>query len=286
MKATYDHLAEMFKNLKQQVERRYGKRSCNLSLKTISHHDVGSTESSNNGSNRQSNNSGSGLTETKDTGRASFYSVGADSSSSSSSLLSVMPSKSRVLSSVIGITRKKSNAKRESSEHPRVFLNKNGVNGSSHASVRSESEDNRNNASVIVVNNNQAHCTYMNFSRSNSSRPTSGQFLITTSTPNHSRSPSMTSNRDSLHSCEGLLEPPPPVPPKHKDVENLSLASFDEDNVSRHSFNSQDNLDHHDITAPPRHYKRRPPPVPPGHIDGNKTPPTPPKKPPFKPPID
>ena len=285
----------MFKKVRSQVEEKYGVRTCDLELKRVS--------SSGDASQRQSNSSGStsgnynslnsndvaprrmnnssndtlSVVENPVVTRTSVnsqYSV--DSATSGTSILNVMP-KARVLSSVmVGITRRKSNVKRVEGgdDLPRIALNKSlNSQTSLHAPKQGSGQDfnwseETKTSSVVVVSNKSNNGNV-------SSRPSSGHFGLTTSTPNHSRSPSMTSNRDSVISYDGYSDHPvpPPVPPKHckpdASFENLSIASLEE-------------ID----GAPQRVFKRRPPPPPPSTTLEMKTPPTPPKKPPFKPPVD
>lgn len=291
----YDRLEEMFRKLRTQVEEKYGKRTCDLELRRIDSHQSAD-------GNRQSNSSGSTsgqfssinsveavpmrcnastndmLNVSDNTTRVSASSqFSVDSMATTNSLLSVMP-KSRVLSSVVGgITRRRSNARRtDSSEDSKLSVNRGFSTQSSHSSSRlcvqeSMVEESRT-SSVVVVSNRPALSVSSSALASNS-RPSSGHFVLTTSTPNHSRSPSMTSNRDSLVSSDGMNDPiPPPVPPKPNkpdiSFENLSIASLDEIDGGIYRLN-----------------KKRPPPPPPQTLEV-KTPPTPPRKPPFRPTIE
>ena len=189
--------------------------------------------------------------------RLTLQTQASTESSISSSNLSTGQTKSRVLS-VIGITRKRSNANSKDEKSLRTSFN------SQTSLIRESSPDTAMPPrSVNGKQDQQRLCV----NTAGSSRPSSGQFLLT-STPNHSRSPSITSNsnRDSMQSNDGSFtlatSEPPPVPPKSR---------FD---TSNEEYNVMPIQEHfmEAITTQTRKKKAPPPP-----------PPTSPKKPPVKP---
>ena len=147
-------------------------------------------------------------------------------------------------------------------------------------------------------------------STSGGSRPVSGQFLIfapntSTSTPTHSRPPSVASNRESVgggsflgvDDDEGGIggngnhnPQPPPVPPKlnrtSSDAESVSVSSLDDEKPDKDGTMSVAPVKHIIVSGK----KKAPPPPPPLTATGSATtattPQTPPKKAPLRPPVD
>ena len=167
--------------------------------------------------------------------------------------------KSRGVLSVIGITRKRSSANTKEDKSARTSFN------SQTSLIRESSPDTATPPRSVNGSGKDRLCV----SNVGTSRPSSGQFLPVTSTPNHSRSPSISSNRDSMQSSDGLLVPgssasmtgsdPPPVPPKSRHE-----VSSDELSVSI----TESGFDPICLTR-----KKKAPPPPP---------PTSPKKPPLR----
>jgi hypothetical protein len=280
----------MFQKMKATVEEKYGKRTCEFTVKKIS-------------VDNNTNNKRAGFSESDaktNTLKAPHLQMSLPNSpfdnelyrtsyNSQTSFDSTPLSKAKNLSlSVIGITRRKSNVNSSTrQEENRGSVCSNGLlaggHNRTHNTTLEVTSNEDNNTTVLVTDSSR-------LSVNNShSRPSSGHhFFLSTSTPNHSRSPSMASNRDSLVSTDGLLasmEPVPPVlPPKRIDVnvDCLSLSNFDSN--SNNSGSREDIVNYRSSS----HKKKAPPPPPPISINnnGDQTPPTPPKRPPFKPPID
>ncbi len=324
LRQLHNKMESMFGALRREVEEKYGRRPCDISVKKVSSGGGGSGHRKSSGGGgmevRRSNFSGSSdhsklvTASTGDLSRASL------ATQNSLEATAVTP-RSRMLSAIgIGITRKKSNAEAAVSSSNRSSLTRSqnsasailengfvGGHGLPQDSDSPASFVSYTGSSPSVVVTQTPICRLpitTTATRSNSSRPSSGQYMIGTPTTSigvsgvsgHSRSPSIaSSNKDSLLSGVGcssddnLLEeaaaaaqlPPPPVPPKNRssDPETLSLSSVDEKPVEREEIMPTKHI----ILAGKK--KGRPPP-PPVVAAATATPPTPPKKPPLKPPTD
>ena len=318
MKPLHDRLAAMFKTMEVEVEQKYGKGECDLDQDMFKRFSMVSKFSEQNSltpPNRDSCEDTNTLRRPSShhTSNVSLMNGSAndvDMRNKSSIYLNTSNQNQSVRASNytervgeymrIGmktVGRRKSNAKTKEVEKMNIRSMRN------HSSTLEEDSSNGGIGIKLIPPN----------SGSNSSRPSSGQFLA--STPNHSRSPSH-SNRGSMTSNDGSfyesqLPHPPPVPPKnlkgnlYGDEDSGSLVSVEENNIINRSQNNGINnhnasnslsqeyiVDLHNSSSQQpiiRHSKKKAPPPPPPLIefqDEIKTPPTPPKKPPIKLPID
>ena len=279
----HDRLETMFNTMRSQVEEKYGRRSCDIVVtrgstdrnprKGSANHQMMEVRGSRIQQQAQPNGGDHRL--------STFNQSGAEVRASMTSQTSIdSSSKPRMLSAFgIGISRKKSNASR--GEDP------------SRSSLTRSTHSN----SVILEN---GFDDLQSSASGNSPNPMTPPVYVTQTpscrllapaipSPSHSRSPSITSNRESLSD----IDPPPPVlPPKHhlhhhqrgmlnSDSENFSLSSFDAtDNGEAPNDRGEELVPAKQIFI---NVKKKPPPPPPPSLD-SATPPTPPKKPPFKPP--
>ena len=143
-------------------------------------------------------------------------------------------------------------------------------------------------ATTMIITDTIRH-TNTGTTRQNSSRPSSGShqqyFLNSTSTPNHSRSPSMTSNsnRDSMisnASNSSNVDTPPSLPPKRdysNGADTISMTNFG-DTSSNNSGSQEEIYTFRKLT------KKKGPPPPPPIINETEVTPTPPRKPALRPP--
>ena len=317
----HDRLAGMFKTMKADVESKYGEGACDLDLKRFSMvSKISQASSETPPTNREScdsyENNSNTLRRPLHTSNVSLMNgtIGDESGmsqrSSNNQYLSVSDQQSTRVSQSgysdrvseymrIGIRNVggKKGERRGSKVKDRDVkkLNLKGVQGYNNG-ISEESSPAIGNKSLFVPG------------QVGGNRPSSGNFL--SSTPNHSRSPS-NSNRGSMTSNDGSfyeqqLSNPPPVPPKHMksnmyaEEDSNSLVSVEENNFINHCQNEMNNASkslsqeyivdiHTKSGSMVRHSKKKAPPPPPPLIelqDGAKTPPTPPKKPPIKLPID
>lgn len=296
LKPFHDRLETMFQTIKATVESKYGKRTCDIKVRRVSHMDLNSKKSHHLDRSRVNTVNSLDVSSDQTEFRLSYNSQTSVNSDSTPL------SKSRMFSSVMGgITRRRSNANSKEDNNKLFSNNHNNnhhrFNSSSSAGNLLDANNGSNNdlhpdsRSKTVIVTQEARLSSVG-----SSRPSSGQFQFlnnATSTPNHSRSPSINSNRDSVVSSEGLLmtmdtqvqQQPPPVPPKFRgdgSGDSLSLSNYGGESTNSEDVATKPPFVHH----PGK--KEAPPPPPPILINsgGNQTPPTPPKKPPFKPPID
>jgi dedicator of cytokinesis protein 1 len=154
-------------------------------------------------------------------------------------------------------------------------------------------------ATTMIITDTIRHTSTNNSSTGTTrqnSRPSSGShqqyFLNSTSTPNHSRSPSMTSNsnRDSMisnasNSSNVDCNTPPSLPPKrdlysssNNGADTFSLTNFGCDTSSNNSGSQEEIYTLRKLT------KKKGPPPPPPIIDETEVTPTPPRKPALRPP--
>lgn len=242
----------MFNKAKKEVEEKYGSRPSefNVELKIENKRSGGMFET-------EFNANLSLNTEYDSDNRTSF--------NSQNSLDATPLSKAKNYGlNMIGIHRRRSNASNLTrNDETRGSLN-------SHHKLNSTLEscpDESTLSTTIIVTDSRMSV--------HNSRPPSGHHFnyLTTSTPNHSRSPSMQSNRDSLISHDD--EEKPILPPRtvvrnnQENLETLSLSNLSNNSGSRE-----------DIVNQNRIKKKAPPPPPPIYVDnGSETPPTPPRKP-------
>ena len=208
--------------------------------------------------------------------------------------------------SAIGITRKKSNVGQDNGGSRSSILRSNqsvtsailengsgnnAVFGDNGSSLHDTMTPDLATSPAVVITQTTPSFSHPPLPAFPTSRPQSGQFLG--SSGDHSRSPSIASNRESVSSYDADHYPPPPpplppppVPPKNRnssDPENVSVSSFDiEERPTERNEEIVQQQIKHVIIAPVK--KKAPAPLPP--TQGNATPPTPPKKPAIKPPID
>lgn len=273
----HDQMETMFNKMKISVKEKYGERPHEFII-----------EFNNQSSKRRGN-----IFEHVDTNNAinarssveSNLSHSIDYDSFNDSLTTPLSQAKKISQSMFsGISRRKSNASSMvrndetrgsiNSHHQRSVLNTTLESCPDHES--SMINNNAGGLSTILVTENNSRLN----APTNNSRPnsTGHQIILTTSTPNHSRSPSMQSNRDSLISC--TEENPPQLPPKPSKssfdyADTLSLS-----NLSNHSGSREDII----------RRKKAPPPPPPiicsengsSGTGGDVTPPTPPRKPPLR----
>ena len=267
LKPLHAKLEEKFSEIKDNVEEKYGRRTCNIQVKRD--HRKSSFPSSSFGEGRRSGGPAYG---------------GVDLRNSYASQSSV-DTKTRMLSA-IGIARKKSTV--SGKDENRTSWNNRGsgqlqqqqstwsiAEQFNNGDSSEEPQDVGNNSPTLIVT--QIPMTRKPFSDSN--------LLRASPTHRHSRSPSINSNKESLGSDEledGSVLPPPPVPPKNShrqssDPENVSTSSADETPVSE----KKDEV-RHVIIASHSVKKKAPPPPPPVGLASSMSiepsPPTPPKK--------
>ena len=319
MAPLHDRMAAMFKNMKADVESKYGYGECDLDCKRFSMMSKGSELSSSStppvrdsvedygtlknpkiaahhASNGNLGNRNSGMNgSTND----------VDLRTKSNTYLNVREEhpKSRGYSDRVSdymrigmksVGRRKSNVRDKD-----VSIAKNKYNPS-HSSFEEHPSGSRTPNTLNLPS----------YGGNNTSRPSSGQFMSSTPSrsPSNSNRGSMTSNDGSFY--EQSLPQPPPVPPKHLkgsflgDDDSGSLVSVEENNfinncqnlsMSKNASNSLsqeyivDSNTSNNSGSTIKHSKKKAPPPPPPVIEYQneaKTPPTPPKKPPIKLPID
>jgi tetratricopeptide (TPR) repeat protein len=315
----HDRLEGMFKTMRTQVEAKYGKRWCDITVRKANTHGGVRKGSMNN------TNGGVGDVATMRRGGPQMHSLTAAESKmdltrasfvSQGSLHDQSASKTERVFSALGISRKRSGAQdlsrtsvgRLVGQISSTAISENGgatgsggSNGSSNTSSidlgsgggGSGGDANWSSPTVVITQTAKSGGGGLMMSSSfhgGSSRPTSGQFL-NSSTPLHSRSPSIASNRESIVSVEEntVVAAAPPVPPKSNrgssDAENTSMSSFDyeEKPTDREEYAA---TRHIIITA-----RKRAPPPPPPPIQAEsdeyaQSPPTPPRKPQFGTPFE
>ncbi len=336
LKQLHFKLETQFKQQKREVEEKYGKRQSEIIVKRGTN-TSGRRMNANNGS--MEVRRGNFISESRLSLAPSSSMVetgGTRTSFASHSSVDATP-RSRMLSAIgIGITRKKSSASSLNAEGNRTSLTRSqhsssailenggeGSNGSRSGSLSGGDGSGgdfggggggggEHGAASIVVTQTPTSRHLMSSTSSSlrpqstgGSRPASGQFVLgvaagAATSPNHSRSSSVTSNRESTatggvgssvddgldrHAQAFAAHAPPPVPPKSgnrmsSDAESASISSVDDEKPTER-----------EEMIPTKHIiiagkKKAPPPPPPVAAAGAATPPTPPKKPPFKPPID
>ena len=267
----------MFQSMKRAVEEKYGRRSCEFTVERVEtakrkaqvfNEDRLSMTMDNNHTLNHSNS----IDYDSDHNRTSY------NSHTSQNFDATPLTKAKNLSlSVIGnmgITRRRSNvSSMMRNDETRGSMN-NSHNKTLNTTMESVADENNYGTTVVVTDSR------LSVHNSNS-RPSSGHnFFLTTSTPNHSRSPSMHSNRDSLLSNDEI---PPGLPPRKGGGHNL-VPDTNNDNLSLSNFDSNSNTSgsREDIFSL-RLKKKAPPPPPPIVVDnGSETPPTPPRKPPMR----
>ena len=287
LKPLHDRLETMFDTMRSQVEEKYGRRSCDI---TVTRGGIGNDGRGHlrKGSSQMMEVRGSRQHQPMPNGdhRLSAFSHGGEVRASLNSQTSIdSTSKPRMLSAFgIGISRKKSNASR--GDDP----SRSSLTRSSHSSsviLENGFDDLQASPSSSSGNHHPSSSSPLTPSVYVTQNPTCRLLAPSIPSPSHSRSPSITSNRESV----GDVDPPPPVlPPKHHLHHRVTLTS-DSENMSLSSFDATDNgeapNDRGEELIPAKqifiNVKKKPPPPPPPGL-GSATPPTPPKKPPFKPP--
>ncbi len=329
MQPFHERLEAMFQSMKSTVEEKYGRRSCEFTVQKVSHHQghprghhAHHPHHGHHGHHHNQNGPASSRIHTQLSNNSlelSQEELNRTSFNSQASIDATPLSKAKNLSLTVmsGITRRKSNVNKNNNSSNNsgagdesrgsYSLNRSFNNilmedslESNHGGGQHNSLGTNNSAAMVVVTENPRNSANLsnNSNINNNNRPPSGHhFFLNTSTPNHSRSPSMASNRDSVVSGDALLgvgigggpvgggENPPMIPPKHgrDGGGGDSLSSYDGLSGSREDIVIR--------STSSGHYKKKAPPPPPPILvtnsnGGDATPPTPPKKPPFKPPID
>jgi hypothetical protein len=201
-----------------------------------------------------------------------------------------------------GIARRKSNLGHNlnRNDESRASVNSNASMQNNHQGSNSHNRsvdtlNSLDDATTMIITDTIRHTTNNSTTRQNS-RPSSGShqqyFLNSTSTPNHSRSPSMTSNsnRDSMisnasNSSNVDCNTPPSLPPKrdlysssNNGADTFSLTNFGCDTSSNNSGSQEEIYTLRKLT------KKKGPPPPPPIIDETEVTPTPPRKPALRPP--
>ena len=264
-----------FKEMKAEVEKKYGIRTCDIQVRR--------------------DHRKSSISQMSEARRSAIPSSADRLNNSSVDLRTPLQSqmstdtKSRMLN-VIGISRKKStssfkdeNRSSWSNNHKSTWsIAENGPASSTDdildaATGGEDSPVVTSGTTVVVVHNPVARKLFPDTSSQSLSRPSSGNFGSPFISVNHSRSPSMNSNRGS-DEVDEMVSTPPPVPPKNNrtsDPESLSLSSIDDDKLDAKKEQPQQEVRHVIVTGKK---KAPPPPIPTLNKNLDSAPPMPPKK--------